>query len=222
MKPLLTVLALTLPAFAATSHVLPGNAEYGSWDLNFTNYNSTTTPAYPSSGAGNTTLPWGAAINASATSATFNRLTGGGYFISSGSGVYGSFNPGSYVVADSAPTLDLSNLLFQSRLNLDPTSVLLNFNGLNQGITPTFSAVTANGTANPDYAWQWDLRAYSGTIDSYEIVISLPGHGTIYGNESGLTTISASNSFVQAIPEPSSAMLGAAAVGLVLLRRRRA
>lgn len=220
MKSLFCLLSLAAPAFAATSYVLPGNAEYGVWNLNNTSYNSTTTPAYPSSGA--TSTPWSGPIAASATSATFTRLTGGGYFIGTGSGIYGSFGTGTYGVSDAAPIANLSNLLFQARLNLEPVSVLLYLNGGSTAIPASGFLVSDNATIDNDYAWQWDLSSYAGTINSYQIVLSVPGNNLIYGNEAGLTTISASDSYLQAVPEPSAALLGCAAFGLTFIRRRRA
>lgn len=224
MKSLFLLFALAAPAFAATSYVLPGNSESGVWDLVATNYNSTTTPAYPSSGA--TGTAWGGPIAASSTSATFTRLSGIGYFIGSGSGIYGNAAIGSYGIGDTAPMPNMANLIFQARLNQDPTSLVLNLNGGSQQLAATYAAKTfiSNGSMGPieDYAWQWDLSSYAGTITSYEIVMSVAVHQLIYGNASGLTTIASSDSFAQAVPEPSAALLGLAAFAFTGFRRRRA
>lgn len=224
MKSLLCLLSLAAPAFAATSYVLPGNAEYGVWNLNVANYNNSTGPGYPASGGTNSSaLAWGGPIAATgSSSATFTRLTGSGYFISSGSGIYGTFPVGSYGVSDVSPITNLSNLLFQVRLNQEPVSVTLNINGIATALPATGFLVTDNPTVNNDYAWQWDLSSLAGTITSYEIVVSVASNNLIYGNAADLTTISASDSYLQAVPEPSAALLGCAALGFTMIRRRRA
>lgn len=220
MKSLFILTALSAPTFAATSYILPGTSETGSWDLVNTNYNAASAPAYPSSGSSG--AAWGGPIAASATSATFTRLTGGGYFIGSGSGIYGSFGVGSYGIADQSPMPDMANLIFQARINLAPTSLVLNINGGSQNLAPTYTSNSVFATDVYDYGWQWDLSSYAGTITSYEIVFSADAHQLIYGNAPGLTTITAGNSFLQVVPEPSSALLGIAALGFTCIRRRRA
>ncbi len=232
MKFLLCSLALATPALAATSYVLPGNSETGFWDLNQTNYNHTTTTAYPASGF--TSTAWGGPIAASATSATFTRVSGGGYFIGSGSGLYGTTNPNTYAVGDLAPMPDLASLIFQVRTN-NPgfsmgsvgggfSSVLLYLNGGTTVIAPSHSLATAvlsTAADDSDFAWQWDLSSY-GEITSYQILVEANAHNILYGNAPELTMISASDAFAQAVPEPSSALMGAAALALTFIRRRRA
>lgn len=232
MKYILCIFLFAAPAFGATSYILPGNSETGFWNLNQANYNNSTSPAYPASGF--TTTAWGGAIAASATSATFTRLSGGGYFISSGSGIYGTTNPNTYAVTDLAPMPNLANLVFQSRTN-NPgvvmgsvgggfSSVLLYLNGGSTGITPTYSLATdvpSTPADDSDFAWQWDLSGHGG-ITSYEIVIGVNAHNLVYGDAPELTRISASDSFAQAVPEPSSALTGAAVLALTFIRRRRA
>lgn len=224
MKFSLGFLALASSATAATSFILPGSSEHGFWDLNAANYNTASSPAYPVSGA--TSTPWGGPIAASSTSATFTRLTGDGYFIGSGSGIYGSFNPVTYRIADSSPVPNLANLIFQARTNLAPAAISLSFNGGNQALLPDFSNSVAAGSSMfgsiSDVAWQWDLSAYAGTISSYEITIGMPGNSLIYGNAPALTTIAAGDRFLQVVPEPSSALLALTAAGITLIRRRRA
>lgn len=225
MKSLFILFALAAPAFAATSYILPGISDSGSWDLVNTNYNGTTTPAYGTDSTTNSI--WGGPIASTGTSsATFTRLTGGGYFIGSGSGLYGFMAAGSFGIADIAPMPDMANLIFQARMNQAPTSMVLNFNGGNQQLAATYTAKSffSAGGMSPieDYAWQWDLSSYAGTITSYEIVLSVAAHQLVYGNAPGLTTIASSNSFAQAIPEPSAALLGFAALSFTCIRRRRA
>ncbi|MES2437773.1 MAG: PEP-CTERM sorting domain-containing protein [Verrucomicrobiota bacterium] len=240
MKSLSLFLALSAPAFAATSFVLPGASESGTWNLNRTNYNNGTSPAYPASGTisavtQSNSLAWGGPIAATSTSATFTRLSGPGYFISSGSGIYGTGVVNTYAVEDLAPMPDMVNLIFQARTN-NPglvgmtvgggfASVLLYLNGdITTPIAATYSqaaAVLATAEDDSDFAWQWDLSG-AGTITSYRIVIEANPHNAFYGNAADLTMVSASNSFVQAVPEPSSVLLGCAALGFTVIRRRRA
>ena len=253
MKLLFYLSAVATPVFGATSYTLPGNAEYGNWELRRANYNNNNTAlaiplisingqSYPASGNGQSrVIPWSAPIAASATSANFTRTSGPGYFISSGSGIYDFMASSRYVIADSAPLLNMANLLFQARTNNFSTdgmgnigggfsSLTLFINGNLTGISPSFSTsalVTATAADDSDFAWQWDLSAYAGTINSYELVINTNADNIIYGNnnmtgESPLTTISASDQFVQAIPEPATAWFSFAALTLTLIRGRRA
>jgi hypothetical protein len=224
MKKSILFLALSSASFAATSYVLPGNSETGFWDLNNTNYNPGNTPAYPVTGA--TSTPWGGPITASSTSATFTRVSGGGYFIGSGSGIYGSFSPVTYAISDAAPITDLATLVFQARMNLAPTSVTLSLNGAGTPILANFfyTAPAGSGSFGPisDFGWQWDLSGIAEPITSYDITVEMPGNSLIYGNEAELTTIIAGDTFAQVIPEPSVSLLGLAAITLNLLRHRRA
>lgn len=222
MKSLFLLFAFAAPAFAATTYILPGTSDYGVWNLSNANYNASSTPsAYPTTRG--TSASWGGPIASSGgSSATFTRLSGIGYFISSGSGIYGTEVAGSYGISDLEPMENMANLIFQARLNLAPASLTLYLNDSSQAIAPTFSLVTDAGTDIDDYAWQWDLTSYAGTINSYQIVLSANPHTVVYGNAPGLTTIASSTSFAQAIPEPSAALLGLAALGFAGLRRRRA
>jgi hypothetical protein len=233
MKSLTFLLVLASPTYAATSYLLPGNAEYGSWNLRNSNYNNSSSPAYPASGGTNSsTIAWGGPIAASASSATFTRFSGAAYFIGSGSGLYGTTNANTYVVEDLSPIPDLANLLFQARTN-NPgivmgspgggfASVLLYLNGGTTPIPATHLLSTAvPSSTNSDFGWQWDLSSY-GTIDSYQIVIEANPHNLLYGNAADLTTISASDRFAQVIPEPSASLFGMAALGLTCILRRRA
>ncbi len=224
MKPIAFLLALTSPVFAATQFILPGNSESGTWDLINTNYNAGTNPAYPVSGA--TSTPWGGAIAASSTSATFTRVSGGAYFIGSGSGLYGSQATAAYVVADAEPMPDLANLIFQARMNLAPTSVTLTLNGGATAIPADFFSTTPAGSGSfgsiSDFAWQWDLSEFVDPITSYEIAVAMPANSLVYGNEPSLTMVTAGDTYAQVIPEPSVSVLGLVAAAFTLVRRRRA
>jgi hypothetical protein len=184
MKPIILLIALGSTLSAATHFILPGNSEHGFWDLNHINYNSTSSPAYPVSGA--TSTPWGGPIAASTTSATFTRVSGGAYFIGSGSGLYGSQAPTTYAVSDGAPIAGLANLIFQARMNLAPSSVVLSLNG-GAGIAADFvnSSPAGSGSFGPisDFGWQWDLSGIAEPITSYQITLAMPANSLVYGNE---------------------------------------
>lgn len=232
MKSLAFLLLLSPAAFAATNYLLPGTSETGTWNLNVANYNNSTSPAYPASGgANNNALAWGGPIASTSTSATFTRVSGPGYFISSGSGIYGTTVANTYAVDDLAPLANLSNLVFQARTN-NPgfqmgasgggfASVLLYLNGSGTAIPSTYNVYYPATATTSDFAWQWDLSSYD-EITSYRIVIEANPHAVVYGNAADLTRISASDSFAQVVPEPSSLFLGCAALGLTAIRRRRA
>lgn len=232
MKSLAFLLFLSPAAFAATNYLLPGTSETGTWNLNVANYNNSTLPAYPASGGANSSsIAWGAPIASSSTSATFNRVSGPGYFINGGSGIYGTTNANTYAVEDLGPMTNLSNLVFQARTN-NPgivmgaagggfASVLLYLNGTGTAIPATYNLYVAASASTSDFAWQWDLSSYD-EISSYRIVIEANPHNLIYGNAADLTRISASDTFAQVVPEPSSLFLGCAALGLTVIRRRRA
>jgi hypothetical protein len=232
MKSLAFLLFLSPAAFAATNYILPGISETGTWNLNVANYNNSTSPAYPASGGtNNNALAWGGPIASTSTSATFTRVSGPGYFISSGSGIYGTTVANTYAVDDLAPMANLSNLVFQARTN-NPgfqmgasgggfASVLLYINGSGTAIPSTYNVYYPATATTSDFAWQWDLSSYD-EISSYRIVIEANPHAVVYGNAADLTRISASDTFAQVVPEPSSLFLACAALGLTAIRRRRA
>lgn len=214
MKSLFILLALSAPAFAAISYVLPGTTEQSAWNgLSNANYTPTSS----------TTSPWGPIT--SNTSATFAKASGPSYFY--GSGIYGWHTAGSvYSFVDNAPISDLSTIVLQGRFNQAPLSVTLSLNGGSQNLTADFTAKQyfapggmGGGTVD-DYAWQWDLSSFGGTITDYTITFSAPPSTVIYS--SAPLTIDAGNTFAQVIPEPSVALLGFAALAFTGIRRRRA
>lgn len=204
---------------------MPDSSESAVW-TGFTNANYGSAAGYP--GYATTGNAWPAAIAGnpgSTLSATFNKVSGGGYFASSS--LYDAGTSGTFVVGDASPLLNLSNVVFQADAgSAFAAAPLLTINGSGASVSPTYSATSTGsyfgGFGGPpapttNYAWQWDLSAYAGTINSYEIHWSTTPHGTIYQ-----LNLDAGNSFVQAVPEPGSCLLGAAALGLIFIRRRRA
>lgn len=219
--------ALTLPCHAAISISLPGNSEVAVWSgLN--------NVKYPSSGGYNTfgtnsspfhANPSLAALGADAGStinATFGKISGGGYFASNS--IYNFGAPGTFVVSDPSPVGGLETVVFQMDLGSPLAGApLLNFNGGSQALVPAFQASSpgnfVSGFDGPpapttNYAWQWDLSAAG--VTSYEIVFTTIGHGTIFQLD-----LAAGDTFAQAIPETSTALLALAALGLTSFLRRR-
>ena len=225
MKSLFALIIFSAQASAAINLSLPGTTESAVWTgLNSSNY--TSAAGFP--GYATTTNLWPHALTADAGStagATFDKVSGGGYFASSS--LYDAGTPGIFHLTDSAPIGNLANIVFQADVgSAFAGAPMLNINGGAQAIAPNyFTSSSGNylsgfgGPPSPttNYAWQWDLSAFGGSINSYEIVWSTAAHGTIYE-----LNLSAGDSFVQAVPEPGTGLLGLAALGLTFIRRRRA
>ncbi|MEO5713941.1 MAG: hypothetical protein ABIT37_10685 [Luteolibacter sp.] len=211
MKSIFCLIALSLPLSAAVTFSLPGTTEKSTWILNNSNYPSATYRAF-----GTADQPWGApaAPTSGNSSALFDKTSGYGYM--SGSGfMYTAGADGSFRIHDDSPIASMQTLVFQGGISDGPTAEpVLNINGGSQAIPATYFAVLS-GSPYPDRAWQWDLSGISDPITSYEILFS--GHFAVTS-----LTVDAGSSFVQVIPEPSVGLLGIAATGLTLIRRRRA
>ncbi|MEO5917771.1 MAG: PEP-CTERM sorting domain-containing protein [Luteolibacter sp.] len=211
MKSFICLFALCLPLSAAVTYSLPGSTEKSTWILNSTNYPSAT---YRTFGTAN--LAWGApaAPTSGTSSAVFNKVSGYGYM--SGSGfMYTAGEEGFFSITDSSPLASLQTIVLQGGIS-DPFASIpvLNYNGGSQAIAADYFSVFT-GSTYPDRVWQWDLSAIAGPITSYEIQFS--GHFAATS-----LTIDTSDSYLQVIPEPSTGLLGIAAIGLTLIRRRRA
>lgn len=211
------LLLTAVHASAAFSFDLPGNTETGTWSgLNYA--------THPAANA----LDDLGAIAASGSSATFDKLSGGAYFISSNSGIYaGAAGPSAYSISDNSPILDLATIVFQARTNQPPSpfSITLSLNGATTGplagLVPDFAMeALAEGTTIFDRAWQWDLSGVTEEITSYEISFVTPAHSLIY--VSSPVSVQTSDTFVQVVPEPTTGLLAIAPLAFVALRRRRA
>lgn len=211
MKSIICLFALCLPLSAAITYSLPGSTEQSTWVLNNTNYPSVTYRSF-----GTADQPWlAAAIPTSGTSsAVLNKVSGYGYM--SGSGfMYTAGADGTFSISDSSPLVSMQTIILQGGISDPMTSIpVFNYNGGSQGIEAQYFSVFA-GSPYPDRVWQWDLTAIAGPITSYEVVFT--GHFAATS-----LTIDTSNTYQQVIPEPSTAVLGLAALGLTFIRRRRA
>jgi hypothetical protein len=227
MKPFIIILFASASTQAAFTINLPGNTESSGWDnLKSSNpYWSANgyTTAYPGSAA------WPAPVAANAAgsqgSAVFMKISGNGYFGSSS--VYDGGGAGMFSVSDASPLANLATVVFQldtgTTVGVLPT---LSYNGGNQSLPAnffaqgngeysTFDFSTGQAFPTQNRAWQWDLTGLGAT--SYEIKWGSVANNHLTQYEIHLTT---GDSFAQAVPEPSAAMLGALA-SLALLRRRR-
>lgn len=219
--------ALILPCQAAISLALPGNSENAVWS-------ALNNIKYPSSAGYNTfgtntspfhSNPTLAALDAdtgSTITATFEKTSGGGYFASTS--IYNFGIPGTFEVSDPSPLGGLETVIFQMDLGSPLAGTpMLNFNGGTQTLAPDFQTTSPgqfiSGFGGPpapttNYAWQWDLSSAGAT--SYEILFTTIEHGTIFQLD-----LAAGDTFTQAIPEPSTTLLGLAALTLTTLHRRR-
>lgn len=206
MKFLLCLFTLAVPAFGTISISLPGTSESASWTLT-----SAVHPGFNSFGTA--ANPWATAVSpdAGTASAALTKVSGSGYI--GGTFLYTAGSLGSFRISDIASLSALETVVFQGKISDPLASIVLNYNGGSQALPADFSVVVA-GSGYPDRGWQWDLSGVAG-ISSYEILIS--GHFA-----ANAMAVTAGDSFVQVIPEPSVCLLGFAALGFTLTRRRRA
>ncbi|GAA5128920.1 hypothetical protein JIN84_02620 [Luteolibacter yonseiensis] len=213
MKSLALLLALSAPAFAAVTYTLPGTTESGTWTFNRTNYPvATYNGEFP-----NAANPWGApaAVSSGSSSALLNKVSGSSAYMASGGFMYTAGTSSSFTLSDSSPLASLATIVFQGKISDDFSGApTFSYNGGTQALAADFTTVwTAAGY--PDRAWQWDLTGISVPITSYEI--NFTGHFA-----ANSFTLDASDTFAQVIPEPTSALLGFAALSFTCIRRRRA
>ncbi|MES2922201.1 MAG: PEP-CTERM sorting domain-containing protein [Verrucomicrobiota bacterium] len=206
MKSILCLIALAVPSFGAISFSLPGASESASWTL--------TSAVHPGFNTFMTAAnSWASAVapDAGTASAVLNKTGGSGYI--GGSFLYTASVVGSFSISGTSSIGSLETIVFQGKISDLLDSVVLNYNGGSQALPASFSAVFP-GSGYPDRVWQWDLSAVP-EITSYEILYS--GHHA--ANSLSVTT---GDTYLEVIPEPSTGLLGMAALGLTLIRRRRA
>lgn len=212
MKSLLCLFFLSLPLSAAVSISLPGSTEKATWNLSTANYPSATYNSF-----GTAANPWGAAAapTSGTASAFLDKVSGSGYM--SGSGfMYTAGTNGAFRIYDDSPLASLQTIVFQANSSGDTLTPTLNYNGGGQALVANYFMLNDNASpAYDDYVWQWDLSEVVGAITSYEILFN--GHFAATS-----MTLDTGSSFTQAVPEPSFGVMGIAALGLTLIRRRRA
>lgn len=216
MKSLFCLFALAAPSFGAVSISLPGISENAVWNgLSSANHTPNAT----------TTNPWGP-VAATGANVTLSKLSGPGYFY--GSGIYGwHTGPSTYSVDGVSSLTDVATVVFQARLGAAPTQLTLSYNGGSQQLIADLTQKVLFGSGSgpspttiDDYAWQWDLSGITEEITSYSITMTVPSSTVIYS--SSPLQIDAGDTFVAVVPEPSSMLLGVAALALTVTRRRRA
>lgn len=224
MKSIIYTCLLASSAAASVTYTLPGNTESEGWDsLNGTNYASGDGfPVHPT--AGN---PWPNAIApnvaGSAQSASFGKISGGGYFASSS--LYDAGLGGTYQIADSSPLSSLATIIIQidtgAAISIPPT---LNYNGGTQSVAPNYFALVdgeyLSGFGGPpaptmNHIWQWDTSSLG--ITSYEINWGSAANDHLTQYELNLDT---SDQFVQVVPEPSVVLLVSLLPFAACFRRR--
>jgi hypothetical protein len=228
MKHILTAaFAVTCTASAAISVSLPGNTESSGWDNLKASNPYWSANGYPTAYPGAAAWPSPVAANVAGSqgSAVFMKETGNGYF--AGSSLYDGGGAGIFSISDGSPIAGLSTVVFQidagTSIGVLPT---LSYNGGSQALVPnyfaqadgeylTFNFQTGQSFPTQNRAWQWDLTGLG--IDSYEITWGSVANNHLTQYEINLAT---GDSFIQAIPEPSAAVM-ASIVSLALFRRRR-
>lgn len=228
MKQSLILLAVSaVSAQAAFTVNLSGNTESSGWE-NLRNSNPYwAANGYPTSYPGSAAWPAAVAANAAGSEggAMLTKVSGNGYF--SGSSIYDAGAPGMFSITDNSPVSGLATIVFQIDAGTDIGVLpVLNYNGGSQALAAdyfaqgdgeylTFNFQTGQSFPTLNRAWQWDLTGLG--VTSYEIVWGSVANNHLTQYEFNLAT---SDTFTQAIPEPSSVAL-LSVCSLALLRRRR-
>ena len=143
-------------------------------------------------------------------------------------GFYSFSTDYSFVTSANYGGSDVGNVVFQVDWSPNPdlpvVAPTLSYNGGTQNIAATFSAINGSEARNTfmgsmnfsGYAWQWDLSGIADNITSVSIFSPVSVHTSVMGAE-----LQMSDSFVQVVPEPTAGTLIVAALGGLLLRRRR-
>jgi hypothetical protein len=204
---------------------LSGSTSTDGWfNLNSTNYSGY--GSFP----GLTNWPAPIAANQSGSGdATFDKVDGtSGYLASATTNAIYSpdeTNLGTFSVLDATALGSVSNILLQvgSTGNLGGTALTLNYNGGTQNLAPGYAMlISSNAVSTPFgpatyYVWgyQWDVTGLG--VTSFDATWTVAAaHDLTYG-----ARLDQSSTFMQVVPEPSSALLAIAGVGLAWLRRSR-
>jgi len=202
--------ASILPASATLleTFALPGSQETTIW----TNLSSGNTGLAPSSGTG-MLAPVAPGFQASA-------------------GLYSYMGDYSITLTKTGLAWDAQTVILQLEVAPNPDFAwpytggpLLSFNGGSQNLSTTgyayigteFRADVFGGTTFNTYAFQWDLSGVPDSITSFSISVPLSVHTSTVAVQ-----VDAGNTYVQAIPEPSTwLLLGLGLATVVIFRTRQ-
>lgn len=248
IRPVMKILSLTFVAsmsLAFTLHAAPvaidldGNTQNDGWT------NSSLTSVSAGFGSFPGSSPWPNPIQSNVGGdASLNKTangTGGGPYPASGSIYFGGFsgdvnnNGGTLAVTDSTPVANLQTVVFQVEIGEAWTydfynGVLptLSYNGGSQMLAADYislsqvftGTVTMPSGEEPlylnTYGLQWDLSGIGETITSFTISFTGVQHAQLYSLQ-----LDQSDTFTQAVPEPSTYALMALAGAFVCWRLRR-
>lgn len=202
--------ASILPASATLleSFALPGSQETTIW----TNLSSGNAGLVPSSGTGSL------------------AVAAPGYQASAG--LYSYMGDYSVTFTKTGLAWDAETVILQLEVAPNPDFAwpynggpLLSYNGGSQGLSTTnyefvgteFRADVFGGTTFNTYAFQWDLSALPDSITSFSISVPISIHTSTVAVQ-----VDAGNTYVQAIPEPSTwVLLGIGLAAVVIFRTRQ-
>lgn len=219
---------------------LGGNTQSDAWTAS--SLTAAANPGYGSfPGSGTWPAPIQSNVGGDAYLSKISNGTGGGPYPASGSMYFGGFSGdfnvdgGTLSVTDSSPVANLQTVVFQIEIGEASTydfynGVLptLSYNGGSQMLTANYVSLSQvfNGTVEmptgtePLYinTWglQWDLSGISEEITAFSISFTGVQHAQLYSMR-----LDQSDTFTQAVPEPSTYALFAIAVGFMCWHLRR-
>lgn len=147
-----------------------------------------------------------------------------------GAGLY-SYSTDYSATVTQASIFNVHTVIFQADLAPNPDfplpfsgGPLLSFNGGTQNLAASYFQILGTESRMTSFgpqtysgaAWQWDLSGLGETINSVSVRQPFSVHTTVAG-----LRIDSGSSFVQMIPEPSSALLASLAAVALACRRRR-
>ena len=227
---------------AITPWSMPGNSESNGW----LTINSA---VFPGTGSFPGSTMWAPLGSTTGGDGILRKLAngpaGGGPYAASGSMYFGgfsgdvNFDGGRLAVTDNTPVADLSNIVFQIQIGEAWTYDFYN------NVMPTLSYTTSSGTVSNisatdwslleqydngtvtmptgeetvyinTYAMQWDLSGVTEEITSFSITFNGVQHAQLYSLQ-----LDQSDTYVQAVPEPTTGLLFAAGAAVLALRSRR-
>ena len=247
MKLKFTLFALAIAVSGGMAHAADG---FGDTGVNGTieswlNMKASTFPgisgAYPGGDAWTGPVESNSGATGTGGDADFIKTGGQGYFATgslySNAGSPFDLSPTStaatYRISDATPLLNLETIVFQIQIAgpIDigtpfvlGTSPVLSINGGAQNLVADVTGLAGRyinagggfgGNSVDTWYFQWDLSSL-GPITSFTIDFAVTNHAQIYKMQ-----VEQSDSYVEAVPEPSTlGLFGLGAAGLACLRRR--